>query len=200
MTVATCRGEIATANDRLARLRALLPTTNAIVGIDLADDRQAAVVTEVNGRFAVPMPGPQTTAGPGSAEQTAQRAQDVAVERAVNIRNSSNGWPGPPKNGRRVQASWVPTKPNSKIQMYNRSILAGRSPGAGWGAVASARLVLVPAGVLGSFLRVGRGCRWCAGGSRVRQRRRRSPRPFPLGERPRYDTGWRASTRRRRGR
>jgi transposase len=33
-------------NDRLARLRALLATTNAIVGIDLADRKQAVVVTD----------------------------------------------------------------------------------------------------------------------------------------------------------
>lgn len=33
-------------NDRLARLRVLLPTENAIVGIDLADDKQAAVLTD----------------------------------------------------------------------------------------------------------------------------------------------------------
>jgi transposase len=37
-------------NDRLARLRALLPATNAIVGIDLADRKQAAVVTDHDSR------------------------------------------------------------------------------------------------------------------------------------------------------
>ncbi len=37
-------------NARLARLRQLLPTENAIVGIDLADDRQAAVVTDHDSR------------------------------------------------------------------------------------------------------------------------------------------------------
>ena len=33
-------------NTRLARLRALVPTTNAIVGIDLADHKQMVVVTD----------------------------------------------------------------------------------------------------------------------------------------------------------
>ena len=33
-------------NARLARLRALVPISNAIVGIDLADDRQMVVVTD----------------------------------------------------------------------------------------------------------------------------------------------------------
>jgi transposase len=33
-------------NARLARLRALVPTTNAIVGIDLADSKQMVVVTD----------------------------------------------------------------------------------------------------------------------------------------------------------
>jgi len=33
-------------NERLARLRVLLPTENAILGIDLADDKRAAVVTD----------------------------------------------------------------------------------------------------------------------------------------------------------
>ena len=33
-------------NARLARLRELVPTTNAIVGIDLADDKQMVVVTD----------------------------------------------------------------------------------------------------------------------------------------------------------
>ena len=33
-------------NARLARLRALVPVTNAIVGIDLADEKQMVVVTD----------------------------------------------------------------------------------------------------------------------------------------------------------
>jgi len=33
-------------NTRLARLRALVPTQNAIVGIDLADTKQMVVVTD----------------------------------------------------------------------------------------------------------------------------------------------------------
>ena len=37
-------------NARLARLRRLLPPENAIVGIDLADDKQAAVVTDHDSR------------------------------------------------------------------------------------------------------------------------------------------------------
>jgi transposase len=37
-------------NHRLAWLRALVPVTNAIVGIDLADDKQAAVVTDHDSR------------------------------------------------------------------------------------------------------------------------------------------------------
>ena len=37
-------------NDRLARLRALLPATNAIVGIALADRKQAAVITDHDSR------------------------------------------------------------------------------------------------------------------------------------------------------
>ena len=37
-------------NSRLARLRVLLPLDHAIVGIDLADDKQAAVVTDHDSR------------------------------------------------------------------------------------------------------------------------------------------------------
>jgi hypothetical protein len=37
-------------NARLARLRELVPLSNAIVGIDLADDKQAAVVTDHDSR------------------------------------------------------------------------------------------------------------------------------------------------------
>ena len=37
-------------NARLARLRQLLPLDHAIVGIDLADDKQAAVVTDHDSR------------------------------------------------------------------------------------------------------------------------------------------------------
>ena len=37
-------------NAGLERLRALVPVTNAIVGIDLADDTQAAVVTDHDSR------------------------------------------------------------------------------------------------------------------------------------------------------
>jgi transposase len=37
-------------NARLARLRVLLPPQNAIVGIDLADSKQAAVVTDHDSR------------------------------------------------------------------------------------------------------------------------------------------------------
>src|SRR5260370_5451721 len=39
-----------TRNARLARLRQLLPVDHAIVGIDLADDKQAAVVTDHDSR------------------------------------------------------------------------------------------------------------------------------------------------------
>ena len=37
-------------NGRLRRLRELLPATNAIVGVDLADAKQAAVVTDHDSR------------------------------------------------------------------------------------------------------------------------------------------------------
>jgi len=37
-------------NARLARLRQLLPPGNAIVGIDLADSKEAAVVTDHDSR------------------------------------------------------------------------------------------------------------------------------------------------------
>ena len=37
-------------NSRLARMRRLLPAENAIVGIDLAGDKQAAVVTDHDSR------------------------------------------------------------------------------------------------------------------------------------------------------
>jgi transposase len=37
-------------NARLARIRQLLPLQNAIVGIDLADSKQAAVVTDHDSR------------------------------------------------------------------------------------------------------------------------------------------------------
>jgi hypothetical protein len=37
-------------NARLARFRLLVPLSNAIVGIDLADERQAAVVTDHDSR------------------------------------------------------------------------------------------------------------------------------------------------------
>lgn len=37
-------------NARLARLRLLVPTVNAIVGIDLADDKQMVVVTDHDSR------------------------------------------------------------------------------------------------------------------------------------------------------
>ena len=44
-----CRGD-RNRNARLARLRELVPLSNAIVGIDLADDTQAAVVTDHDSR------------------------------------------------------------------------------------------------------------------------------------------------------
>lgn len=37
-------------NDRLARLRGLVPAGNAIVGIDLADEKQVIVVTDHDSR------------------------------------------------------------------------------------------------------------------------------------------------------
>lgn len=49
MTVPACPGVIATAT-RGWRLRVLLPPQNAIVGIDLADDKQAVVVTDHDSR------------------------------------------------------------------------------------------------------------------------------------------------------
>ena len=50
MTVAACPGEIATVMPGSARLRRLLPADHAIVGIDLADVKQAAVVTDHDSR------------------------------------------------------------------------------------------------------------------------------------------------------
>jgi hypothetical protein len=44
-----CRGD-RNRNDRLVRLRGLLPAANAIVGVDLADRTQAAVVTDHDSR------------------------------------------------------------------------------------------------------------------------------------------------------
>ena len=41
-----CRGVTATATRGLDRLRVLVPVTNAIVGIDLADKKQMVVVTD----------------------------------------------------------------------------------------------------------------------------------------------------------
>lgn len=38
-------------NERLARLRVLLPTENAIVGVDLADDKQVTVVPTTTREF-----------------------------------------------------------------------------------------------------------------------------------------------------
>ena len=50
MTVAACPGGIATATRGWRGCRQLLPPENAIVGIDLADDKQAAVVTDHDSR------------------------------------------------------------------------------------------------------------------------------------------------------
>jgi len=50
VTVVACPGGDCNRNARLARLRRLLPPENAIVGIDLADDKQAAVVTDHDSR------------------------------------------------------------------------------------------------------------------------------------------------------
>jgi transposase len=46
VTVVVCAGVIANRNARPARLRVLVPVTNAIVGIDLADAKQMVVVTD----------------------------------------------------------------------------------------------------------------------------------------------------------
>jgi transposase len=45
VTVPACPGVTRNRNSRLAPMRQLLPLQNAIVGIDLADSNQAAVVT-----------------------------------------------------------------------------------------------------------------------------------------------------------
>jgi transposase len=50
VTVVACPGGNRNHNARLARLRRLLSANHAIVGIDLADDKQAAVVTDHDSR------------------------------------------------------------------------------------------------------------------------------------------------------
>jgi transposase len=50
VTVAACPRGDRNRNARLARLRELLPSDHAIVGVDLADDTQAAVVTDHDSR------------------------------------------------------------------------------------------------------------------------------------------------------
>ena len=52
-------------NARLARLRELVPLSNAIVGIDLADDTQAVVVTDHDSRGDRPAPGQRPGVGAG---------------------------------------------------------------------------------------------------------------------------------------
>jgi transposase len=66
-------------NARLARLRQLLPVGHAIVGIDLADDRQAAVVTDHDSRVI---------------------ARRRVSARAWSWASCSTGpWPGRPRRG-----------------------------------------------------------------------------------------------------
>jgi hypothetical protein len=50
VTVVACPGGDRDRNARLARLRRLLPADHAIAGIDLADDKRAAVVTDHDSR------------------------------------------------------------------------------------------------------------------------------------------------------
>jgi hypothetical protein len=77
-----CRGEIATAN---ARLRALLPAGDAILGVDLADAKQAVVLTDHDSRVlarpAGGVPGLAARRGPrlGGREGACCRFVSVTV-------------------------------------------------------------------------------------------------------------------------
>ena len=67
MTVAACRRRDRNRNARLARLGSLVPGSNAIVGIDLADSRQMVVVTRSRfaGVGAAEVPLPRLGSAPG---------------------------------------------------------------------------------------------------------------------------------------
>jgi transposase len=54
-------------NARLARLRELVPLSNAIVGIGLADGTRAAVVTDHDSRVIAPPPCQRPGLGSGRA-------------------------------------------------------------------------------------------------------------------------------------
>jgi hypothetical protein len=53
---------LATANARLARLRVLVPVTNAIVGVDLADGKQVVVFTDHGSKVLARRPTPFSAA------------------------------------------------------------------------------------------------------------------------------------------
>jgi hypothetical protein len=101
VTVAACPGEIANRSARLARLRELLPPGNTIVGVDLADDKQAAVVTDHD----KPLPGqtqiclPQRKAGTLLAERLC----------AVSVKD---------RKGRRGAVPSVHSAPRSAARFY----------------------------------------------------------------------------------
>jgi transposase len=94
---------IATATARLARLRALVPGSNAIVGIDLAEQKQMVVVTDHDSKVLARKRFRTYAWGLGPA-------LDWAGKRAA-----ANGFTGvtvacePTGHRWRVLASWPPT-------------------------------------------------------------------------------------------
>ena len=89
-------------NARLARLRQLLPPQNAIVGIDLADDKQAAVVTDHDSRVV-------------ARRRVSARAWELgglldwAAEKAAATLRSATGS-GSTATGRELRAAEPPQK------------------------------------------------------------------------------------------
>ena len=65
-------------NARLARLRELVPASNAIVGIDLADKKQMVVVTDHDSQGAGPPDVPVQGLGPRAPRWTGPRGRAAA--------------------------------------------------------------------------------------------------------------------------
>src|SRR6266536_2151974 len=79
--------QVSNRNDRLWRLRELLAAQNAIVGVDLANVKQAAVVTDHDSRPGRLLPGPDSVPAslptrPSKAVSGTEKPNGVARQRA----------------------------------------------------------------------------------------------------------------------
>lgn len=175
-------------NARLARVRELVSTRNAVVGIDLADEKQVLVVTDHDSRV---LARRRVRAKAWQLGPVLKWARQVAREHGfadVTVHPSRTAWP-PYDPGAPTPQSQAADEPAT---MFSTTSLTTASKQSVWPPLASPsssprhqvsqRITRLPLNNTNPLREVGKpfGDRWCFVGRNRARHRHRPPAPNPL--------------------